>query len=208
MLREDINKYYKGYHALPDLLEQIPDYDSLIEVTKDPFTKKDYLYKKLSTTSYQLCATFQSESKAKPKSDIDMISNMPHKKGYDCIAYDVPSYLQNTTSFTSSESPQSLQKDQQILEDIEVARKEIHTYFSTYNIIPGILSEVTEPPYNLRKENNLSYDYLPTDLTNHKGDYKLCGMFYTNGVLYVITDDGKTVPVFSNYHCFDFDAAE
>lgn len=64
---------------------------------KDPETKADYEYKKLSDTNYMLCTTFATNSDDnKSKDDYDYYSysdKYKHKKGFDCISYDVPSYF-------------------------------------------------------------------------------------------------------------------
>ncbi|OGE74412.1 MAG: hypothetical protein A3I07_00655 [Candidatus Doudnabacteria bacterium RIFCSPLOWO2_02_FULL_42_9] len=83
--------YYGTNDKLPDKLDDLTGSNLSL---KDPKTKLDYSYFTLTDRSYKLCATFETDSK-----DADKSANYyyydtknEHKKGYDCITFEIPDY--------------------------------------------------------------------------------------------------------------------
>lgn len=104
-IRYKIENYYTSNKKLPDKLTDV-DATQL----QDPETQKDYDYEISGATSYKLCTTFSTETKEnkKPGSEGYSIVNVNengHKKGYDCITYQLPDYLTRTPTPTSTPEP-------------------------------------------------------------------------------------------------------
>ncbi len=95
----EIEYYYEDNNKLPDKLSDLKREGT--EFILDPETNKPYDYKKVSETSYELCTKFSTDSKevnAKKKKsnyyeDYDYGVKKDHKKGYDCIKYEIDKYL-------------------------------------------------------------------------------------------------------------------
>ncbi len=91
--------YYQQKKVLPTSLVELKVNSTYISTT-DPESNKEYVYNKLTSTSYSLCTTFALDSK-------DIHSTFPaysnygtstnHKKGYDCITYILPNYVDNNS---------------------------------------------------------------------------------------------------------------
>lgn len=113
-LKYQIENYYQTYKQLPKTLKdsKVGTYASYNYNTLDPETKKEYEYKIVSATSYQLCATFLTNTKTKAtgstSSGVSNIQMLPaidssgnpdttHKKGPDCITYTIPNYYTTPT---------------------------------------------------------------------------------------------------------------
>lgn len=99
-IRYRIEDYYRVNKKLPAGFYQLNG----ILNTKDPETKQDYKYEVVSEASYNLCATFSTDSEQSLNSSTAIPSlgsplyENKHKKGYDCITYTLPSYLMNTVT--------------------------------------------------------------------------------------------------------------
>ncbi|MDQ3098778.1 MAG: hypothetical protein M3Q44_03460 [bacterium] len=90
-----IENYHQTNKQVPDSLEQLEK--ATTTGRTPPATKQNFTYKKLSTISYDLCATFEAESAetgkdVPPMYEPDSIDTT-HKSGFDCITYKIPSYL-------------------------------------------------------------------------------------------------------------------
>lgn len=102
-IKYQIENYYSSHKVLPNELADLPS----LRVMKDPQTQKEYEYKLVSSTSYQFCTTFSTDSSEVDGSDnnysyIDLPENSSkHKKGYDCLDYSLASYLLNNSYYVS-----------------------------------------------------------------------------------------------------------
>lgn len=94
----EIEYYHEDNSKLPNSLSDLPNLGE--NSTNDPQTNKSYEYKKTSGTAYELCATFSTDSrevKSKLKKTRDYYyddyysEGKEHKKGHDCIKYNINS---------------------------------------------------------------------------------------------------------------------
>lgn len=95
-----INVYYQKNFSLPQSLRDamksyVGYYSSSGTFPKDPESGEDYDYKIISSTGYQLCAIFSTDSEEIRSKNIG--NSYPygsgqylHKKGYDCLAFEIP----------------------------------------------------------------------------------------------------------------------
>jgi hypothetical protein len=106
-----IQYYYEDNDKLPTSLSDIKlsTYNS-----KDPETGEPYSYKKVSDTTYELCATFGTDSAdVKNEDPYDYYgydsTAKTHKKGYDCIPFELPKYIiDNAKSMNNFVTPQAI----------------------------------------------------------------------------------------------------
>lgn len=110
-LRYSIESYSRSVHKLPKALTDLNSnsfgYYSA-NAYKDPETQKEYDYAVATETSYKLCTVFSldsaeakkfSESNNSPYYYYYQSGNIPdHKKGYDCITYNLPPEIIPTAS--------------------------------------------------------------------------------------------------------------
>jgi hypothetical protein len=92
-LGSSVQSYYYSNRKLPASLAVLPNISSL----KDPETGKIYEYKIIGSTSYQLCATFKTDTtKENSSNGLSTLSynnsSQKHPKGYYCFVYKVTSY--------------------------------------------------------------------------------------------------------------------
>ena len=96
MITNEINAYYFERDKLPDSLGQVAKQIDYIPFdTKDPETGKPYTYNVTTRKTYELCTTFslpseEQTSSAKPEFSYPYMSDLKHKKGYDCIEFTIP----------------------------------------------------------------------------------------------------------------------
>lgn len=93
-IKLEIENYYRKNSSLPANLQTINNQGNL--QLNDPKDKTPYHYEILSPISYKLCANFSTDSQIIDNNRIDIYSSQKHKKGYDCIMYILPEYLQRT----------------------------------------------------------------------------------------------------------------
>lgn len=86
-------EYYQSKGQLPVTLDALgPDRTGIQPV--DPITGVPYDYRITSEDTYELCATFETDSVYyNPYGRIDLIE---HDEGYDCLELNVPPYYRNT----------------------------------------------------------------------------------------------------------------
>ena len=104
-IQPPIENFYSDNKKLPQSLTAL----NTTLTFKDPQSKKDYTYKTISPTSYQLCAEFSTDSKEVAQRQTGTnpyaynsygSATKLHKKGYDCIKYQISSYLiQNLNNY-------------------------------------------------------------------------------------------------------------
>lgn len=98
-----INYYYEDHNQLPAALSDLPN---IKYYNKDPQTSAGYDFTKITDTSYKLCATFSEDSEKEKNSSYDDFymdygsssGTKTHKKGYDCITYEIPKSYQTKLS--------------------------------------------------------------------------------------------------------------
>jgi hypothetical protein len=95
-ISREVNSMYAKNNKLPPNITYIDENKSSPLKLKDPETKKYYEYKILSQTSYNLCTEFSTDSFEVSKKYEDYYfyesyryKDIPHKKGYDCVKYDI-----------------------------------------------------------------------------------------------------------------------
>ncbi len=104
LIQSAVEHYYQDKKKLPDNLSVVKDQLTL----KDPKVLQDYKYEIASDSAYKLCAEFSTDS-TKTQNDSSVYYLAPlktHKKGFDCITYDLPVYL--LPSPTSQPIPTSI----------------------------------------------------------------------------------------------------
>lgn len=107
-----IESYANKNNKLPNSLSDvdIPTYVTI----KDPESQKQYEYKKIKDSIYSLCTEFSfssDEFKNKKLQSTYVYTkgiNENHKKGYDCIQYNLPDYIKNNIDDNNSEPSASL----------------------------------------------------------------------------------------------------
>ncbi|MDP1722502.1 MAG: hypothetical protein Q8L37_04810 [Candidatus Gottesmanbacteria bacterium] len=112
-----IENYYRSNKAIPETLTLLNIQASML---KDPQTSKLYVYTKQNNSKYDLCTIFSTDSEkmkqkytstAMPLFDYQAgATDNTHKKGYDCISYDM-------SKITSNIPTQQLQQDSRQLEN-------------------------------------------------------------------------------------------
>lgn len=97
-LERQIQNYYQTNSSLPKNLTELTNLSS--GNYTDPTTRKSYDYKIISQFSYQLCATFSTDSNSKTASSIYISSPSTdkHKKGYDCLNFTLPTNITKATA--------------------------------------------------------------------------------------------------------------
>lgn len=92
----EINLIYSKTRRLPANLKYVDENKSKPLKLVDPETKKEYEYKILTANSYTLCTEFSTDSFEVSKKyedyyfyDSNRYKNIVHKKGYDCVTYDI-----------------------------------------------------------------------------------------------------------------------
>jgi len=100
LIHSAILGYYSKNGRVPqELKDSTTSYIS--DMWTDPETDQAYEYAVVSNTSYKLCTTFSTDSTEAREDDPDYYpyyyeeeGSKDHKKGYDCITYDIPeSYI-------------------------------------------------------------------------------------------------------------------
>ena len=101
-IQYSIDAYYtaNGYKLPNTLTENLGNNTESSLILNDPETKKEYEYIILSNYSYQLCTNFATEKKTKQdekalSSSYSYYAKIDHKKGHDCINYEIPEYSRN-----------------------------------------------------------------------------------------------------------------
>ena len=89
-----IDSYWDRNQALPDALEQLHDSRYYyVQSVVDPKTGDPYEYRALDADSYELCATFETDSKAQESPSFARppfsLENWQHGVGRACFAFDV-----------------------------------------------------------------------------------------------------------------------
>lgn len=99
-IKSEIENYYSLNKILPQSLSSLTF--TYAPEPKDPESKQSYTYEKISDIDYKLCTTFSTDSEeVKKKTNTspnyeyyyDSVNKSIHKKGYDCITYQLPKYL-------------------------------------------------------------------------------------------------------------------
>lgn len=92
-LQTSIIAYYQNHVRLPEKLSDL----SLPTLPTDPVTRQAYIYQPTTATSFKLCAEFATDSSKTNPSDslraYPISSEYTHKKGYDCVTYNIPDYV-------------------------------------------------------------------------------------------------------------------
>lgn len=100
-----IEDYYRTNRELPSALSQLIGKLSL----QDPETKENYTYIVISSTSYKLCTKFSTDSERETDEYYYTYSSnqQKHKKGYDCVLYNISDYITNprTQNYYSTPTP-------------------------------------------------------------------------------------------------------
>lgn len=104
-IKTAVEDYYTKNENLPSSLSDLTFTYS--PEPKDPETKQGYTYQKVTAIDYKLCSTFSTDSEEVSKKNqtnsrynysYDYLTTAnKHKKGYDCITYQLPSYLTTKT---------------------------------------------------------------------------------------------------------------
>ena len=115
-----VQSYAANKHTLPDSLNEVLEtaptmygYGITSSTINDPGTGQPYDYQRTDASDYQLCATFYASSAQEDQNGSEseyftVLSSNTHPKGYDCISYQVASYLiQSTASTIAPVSPSS-----------------------------------------------------------------------------------------------------
>jgi hypothetical protein len=93
-LQSQITYHWQRVSVLPTTLDELNDELSGVRIPVDPQSKENYEYRKVSTTSFELCANFnlpsrsiQNNSITKPIMIDDGVidSNFPHEAGRTCF---------------------------------------------------------------------------------------------------------------------------
>lgn len=114
-IRYSVEEYYRQQHTVPDSLSDIKTSsysgNKLPADYKDPESGKPYEYKKTASYTYQFCTKFSTDSeRAKKQSgysyyyDTSEVNNK-HKKGYDCVTYNIPTYVRTDTLYKPLTNP-------------------------------------------------------------------------------------------------------
>jgi len=104
-IKSDIDYHYRTKHKLPQSLKEIIDTSHY----KDPQTNQEYTYIIMSPTSYKICAVFSTDTtKTSIQSDMYYVQ-YNHKKGYDCLKYDLIG--EYTYTPTPTPKPKSIHRD-------------------------------------------------------------------------------------------------
>ena len=88
-----IENYYRDAQKLPSSLDEIRIVSGSLT---DPETKKEYEYRIVNESTYQLCTVFSTDTKDTGNYDTTttyIANNTDHLKGFDCIEYEIPRYL-------------------------------------------------------------------------------------------------------------------
>lgn len=102
-IRYVVDEYYETRRSLPASLEEALSATGRTVEILDPKTKKQYEYKKISKTEFNLCTEFSTDSRdvnqrSKGNDYINSYgypSKENHPKGYHCISYDLYNDLNN-----------------------------------------------------------------------------------------------------------------
>lgn len=104
-IKRKIDDFYRTNNNLPNSLGEL-------EVTTpitDPKTKSRYDYQIVSPYSYKLCTEFSTDSEGITKYTstpvIILDSSEKHKKGYDCILYEIPKSYQKKPTPSPTAKP-------------------------------------------------------------------------------------------------------
>lgn len=156
-IKQQVNDYYYKNQSLPTKLAGLSNsiYGSFN--TKDPETKKEYEYKVVSQTSYNLCTTFSTEVISVDESLMGRPLNYygpqePHKKGYDCILTELSqasNYVTKTTSITPKQ-----------FEDTHIKTVNSDAQHITYSQFPYGFFSSSESEWGL-----INYDTKPVIVT-------------------------------------------
>lgn len=106
-IKSSVDSFYGVYLFLPqslDSMKQYEDHYSSLSDLKDPVSGEPYEYKKVTNTTYELCANFSAPSK---KDSSDSIYDYPrsdstfdHPKGRHCFNVEVPqTYLKERQDY-------------------------------------------------------------------------------------------------------------
>lgn len=91
-LQTSIVAYYQNHVRLPERLSDL----SLPILPTDPVTRQAYIYQPTTVTSFKLCTEFSTDSSTANSSasllSYQISSEYTHKKGYDCVTYNIPEY--------------------------------------------------------------------------------------------------------------------
>lgn len=110
-MKYQVEEYYRQNSRLPLNMTEIERiYSSTAQLPKDPESGNAYTYQTVSTTSYEFCTTFSTDSEeVKERNDgRDAVyypvrpaggDDLSHQKGYDCITYTIPAYQLSPTPF-------------------------------------------------------------------------------------------------------------
>lgn len=109
-----VENYHTDNKQLPKSLSDAA-YD--LNEIKDPETKKNYKYERISDTEYKLCTTFSADSEdvkrqSKSGTDLgyyrDLKDSYGHKKGYDCIKFKVTKNIIDSAAQSPSPTPKPM----------------------------------------------------------------------------------------------------
>lgn len=66
IIQSQVVFHWQGTQTLPDILEQLEDPLSGVSIPHDPVTGEEYEYRPTGELSFELCATFAKETRARP----------------------------------------------------------------------------------------------------------------------------------------------
>lgn len=107
-LKYQIEDYVRKNGTLPQTIEAIPQpsYKDAQFSKTDPETKQSYTYKPLDTTSYEVCATFTTDTKTSETLPVtkdynydNIAADYKHPKGYYCFKKTVDAYIFPTPTY-------------------------------------------------------------------------------------------------------------
>lgn len=116
-IRNEVNFYFEQNGKLPKTLYELNNDDYLKSQLNDPQTLQPYTYKILDQDTYQLCASFSSDSKNKEKERLRVYPGPAdsreadfyvHPQGNFCFEATIPEYInQRYSSLTPTPIPQT-----------------------------------------------------------------------------------------------------
>lgn len=192
-----IESYFQTNKKLPSNLSELDNLDKNLPIV-DSETKKQYEYKIVSNSSYELCTEFSVDSKETADSYYDS-QRTTHTKGYDCIPYTLPSYLLNSGQNTYlSPPPYDSQAALKRRRDINAILNAVKQYMAdNKEIIPGAITtfekEISKSGADLCSTLVPTYMVgLPADsVSNANGRIMDCATPYLTGYTIMKDEQGK-----------------